>query len=71
MLHTQYVFVYKDTCILIINFAPQKLNPSFATYPNRDTTDPNRHESQRSTSFISKPVKFKLTLKMFLQERGV
>ena len=25
MLHTQYVFVYGDTCILIINFAPPKV----------------------------------------------
>ena len=25
MLHTQYVFVYKDTCILVINFAPPKV----------------------------------------------
>ena len=24
MLHTQYVFVYKNTCILVINFAPPK-----------------------------------------------
>ena len=25
MLHTQYVFVYGDTCILVINFAPPKV----------------------------------------------
>ena len=25
MLHTQYVFVYEDTCILVINFAPPKV----------------------------------------------
>ena len=25
MLHTQYVFVYRDICILVINFAPPKV----------------------------------------------
>ena len=25
MLHTQYVFVYGDICILVINFAPPKV----------------------------------------------
>ena len=25
MLHTQYVFVYGNTCILVINFAPLKV----------------------------------------------
>ena len=31
MLHTQYVFVYKDTCILVINFAPLRSNFGSAT----------------------------------------
>ena len=31
MLHTQYVFVYGDTYILVINFAPLKSNPGSAT----------------------------------------
>ena len=34
MLHTQYVFVYRDTCTLVINFAPLKSNPSSATASN-------------------------------------
>ena len=31
MLHTQYVFVYGDICILVIHFAPLKSNPGSAT----------------------------------------
>ena len=31
MLHTQYVLVYKNTCILVINSTPLKMNPCSAT----------------------------------------
>ena len=52
MLHTQYVFVYEDTCILVINFAPPKVKswlrhclwPAFSgwTSVNQVGSEPNQ-----------------------------
>ena len=58
MLHTRYVFVYRDTCILVINFAPPKvkswlrhclgpfgLRPRFVTRPKTCDYRPGRSKA--------------------------